>query len=170
MTDSFSTNTQLEKLAWSLRIPLDGIYWLNKLPRLFNNGCAYIINLQSSEDEGYGTHWVAVAVDKDGHIHYFDSFGAPPPMEVEELAITRPFSHSTQLIQNPRSGYCGLYCILFLAAAFNRLPLAAGPTMSARIQRYNSLFSQADITANKTRLLKLYERLRPALTAGPMSQ
>jgi hypothetical protein len=79
---------------------------LNILKRGF-----YIINLQSSED-GNGTHWCCLYVVNPVYSIWFDSFGFPPPKEIESKLNLYDFNK--QGIQNINSSACGYYCIAFM--------------------------------------------------------
>ena len=63
-------------------------------------------------DDGNGTHWVFMYIDKDGKALYFDSFGVPPPVEIEKfLKMFKPFYVNDRQIQDMKSTNCGFYCI-----------------------------------------------------------
>ena len=72
------SNFNLEELAGFYKLPLVGIFMKNEMPKKLIDGC-YIINLQSSTQGR--THWTAMVVWKKMS-YYFDSFGAPPPVEI----------------------------------------------------------------------------------------
>lgn len=81
-----------------------------------------IINMQNYR-EGEGTHWVAVFIDpKAKVISYYDSFGIPPPIDVNRwlMGMTsdskKPFKfyyHSTQH-QDIQSVACGFFVRYFI--------------------------------------------------------
>jgi len=66
----------------------------------------FILNLDNVEN--IGTHWTCVFVDKG---LYYDSFGMPPPKELNYIKI-----QSYNIIQHQQitSGLCGLYCIFVI--------------------------------------------------------
>ncbi len=68
-------------------------------------GC-FILNLDKSENSG--THWVAVHCDKS---IYYDSFGLPPPIELNNHKIK---FYNTIQHQQKSSALCGLYACLCL--------------------------------------------------------
>ena len=80
-----------------------------------NDGC-YIVNMQSST-QGDGTHWVCFKI-KNKHCVYFDSFGAPPPIDIETFIKTRKnikIGFNNWIIQDLKSTNCGWFCIGCLA-------------------------------------------------------
>ena len=84
------TNFDLEKLAKFYKLPLVSICMKNELPPKPEEGC-YIVNMQSSS-AGSGTHWVAFFLLKN-IFYYFDSFGAPPPVEIIDFIKKKKGSH-----------------------------------------------------------------------------
>lgn len=109
------TNIDLQERCRRVGIPLVGVYSKDLLPRTLRPG-GYIINLQN-HNEGFGTHWVALAVTPEKRV-YFDSFGFPPPRAVRHRG--RVVEWSGQHIQNINSGVCGSYCLAFLWWIFRR--------------------------------------------------
>lgn len=110
------TNYDLQERCQLLAIPLNGVFSKDQLPPTLQPG-GYIINLQD-HDEGFGTHWVALAVKSDQQWSYFDSFGFPPPRAIRHRG--RTVEYSAQHIQNINSGVCGSYCLAFLWWIFQR--------------------------------------------------
>jgi len=96
-----ATKEDLQYLFDKLNIkPSPPIVWLKDYhPSLDTNGV--IINMGNPFLGG--THWVCVYKNT-----YFDSFGLHPPPEVKNKI------YQDIKIQNPRSGKCGLYCLLFI--------------------------------------------------------
>ena len=71
----------------------------------------YIVNMQD-HDEGEGTHWVVFYYNKPLTSIYFDSFGFPPPEDVEE--VIKEYIYNDEDIQDLESTACGYFCITFL--------------------------------------------------------
>jgi hypothetical protein len=108
------SNFDLEKLAGFYKLPLVGIFMKNELPKKLIDGC-YIINLQSST-QGNGTHWTSMVVWKKMS-YYFDSFGAPPPVEIINFTKKKKGGHllyNNWIIQDIKSENCGWYSLAFL--------------------------------------------------------
>ena len=108
------TNFDLEKFARFYKLPLVAISMKNELPTKPKEGC-YIVNMQSSTD-GSGTHWVAFFFFKN-ICYYFDSFGAPPPVEIINFIKKEKGSHllfNNYIIQNIKSSNCGYFSLAFL--------------------------------------------------------
>jgi len=73
----------------------------------------YIANMANSTSPSGGTHWVALKVHHGKPLLYFDSFGAPPPIAVMNLAKTNLIYSSLQ-IQDDDSTACGYFCLAFI--------------------------------------------------------
>jgi hypothetical protein len=120
------TNTQIEKLAKRMKIPLEFVGFKSNLPKKLKTNKAYIINLDDEHDRGSGlknsgSHWTCMQImeypngKKEGI--YFDSYGAPPPEIVkqrvmEDLKMKIPYN--TKDIQSLLSEFCGWACLAFL--------------------------------------------------------
>ena len=108
------SNFDLEKLAKFYKLPLVSICMKNELPPKPIDGC-YIVNLQSSTD-GSGSHWVSMFVWKS-ICYYFDSFGAPPPLEIINFIKKKKGSHlyfNNFIIQDLKSSNCGYFSLALL--------------------------------------------------------
>lgn len=82
-----------------------GCFIKNELPQKLKNGF-YIINLNGS------SHWTALL--KDGaKYYYFDSFGFPAPLEVEDK-IPKEYTYSEKHIQTEPSTACGFYVVAWI--------------------------------------------------------
>lgn len=84
-----------------------GVFSKDQLPAKRLPGF-YVINLQSS-DEGdrLGTHWTLLQVGKFNN-WYFDSYGAPPPLEVRAFTVG-PLYYSSAIVQSLSSSNCGRF-------------------------------------------------------------
>jgi len=118
------TDFQLEQLAQRMKIPLEGVYFKDEMPKPIKTNVSYIINLQDSETEdgeqNSGTHWTLLQINETpkGDIlpFYFDSYGAPPP-EVIKNIVKKQFNkylpYSNKDIQSLMNEACGYYCLAF---------------------------------------------------------
>ena len=73
----------------------------------------YIVNLDDSTDPRGGTHWVALHMKNKKFFSYFDSYGAPPPVEIMRLCHSS-LIYSTKQIQADNSTACGWFCLCFI--------------------------------------------------------
>ena len=108
------SNFDLERLAEFYNLPLVAITMKDELPATVKDGC-YIINLQSSTD-GQGTHWLSLFIHKN-NAYYFDSYGAPPSVEIMKFVKKRKGCHmyyNNFIIQDLKSQNCGWYALAFL--------------------------------------------------------
>ena len=108
------SNFDLERLAEFYNLPLVAITMKDELPEKVEDGC-YIINLQSSTS-GNGTHWLGLFIHKN-NAYYFDSYGAPPSVEIMKFVKKRKGCHmyyNNFIIQDLKSQNCGWYALAFL--------------------------------------------------------
>ena len=115
---SYTTNRQLADKAKRLGLPLVGVFSKDELPTVPQNGY-YIVNLEDETSSAGiyndGSHWVGIGIE-DNKAVYWDSYGVAPPVEVQTfLKPFIPYEYSTKMIQSPRSGWCGMYQIFFIA-------------------------------------------------------
>lgn len=149
---SFTTNFELMKEAQKYGLPLVGVFNKDEMPRIVQRGF-YVINLQDSKDEFGndlgGTHWTVIYIEGK-EACYFDSFGFPPPLEIQNfLKPFVPYPFNRQQIQNERGGYCGVYVLYFMYyMTINR------PTIPNLRKRFNSFLRlwSCRVEDNLTRL------------------
>jgi hypothetical protein len=118
------SNFDLERLAEFYNLPLVAVAMKDELPATVKDGC-YIINLQSSTS-GSGTHWLGLFIYKS-NAYYFDSFGAPPSVEIIKFVKKRKGCHlyyNNFIIQDLKSGNCGFYALAFLLWCFSYILLS----------------------------------------------
>lgn len=120
------TDNQIEQLSIMMNIPLENIIFKDQVPDKFKFNKSYIINLEDEYNENgqlnSGSHWTCLQINKypNGKIEglYFDSFGAPPPLDIIECyKRTTNKSHlpyNTKDIQSLMSNACGWYCCAYL--------------------------------------------------------
>lgn len=147
------SNFELMEAGRKYNIPLRTVYSKNMLPiqnrieanSLPNGG--YIVNLQDSHDSSGaqlgGTHWVAffiVGTPMKRKMVYFDSYGSPPPLEVQKLAKllgALPMKYNTSQIQSMNSGVCGYYCLSFIWEMKNATIRSIDSLLNKYINNYN---------------------------------
>src|SRR3989441_12527301 len=90
-----------------------GVFMRNELPndKISYNEC-FILNLD--DKDGNGTHWMCIFI-KNGVCYYFDSFGLPHPIEVNEYfrKFNKRYYNSFE-IQKGNQVICGHFCIYML--------------------------------------------------------
>ena len=102
---------------------------LNKSREASNNECL-ILNIDHSSNTG--THWTSLHIE-NGVCFYFDSFGFPPPLEIEEyLRKFKKRHYSSFEIQKANQVICGHFCIYVL----NKL--SAGDEILDELYKYNN--------------------------------
>lgn len=101
------SNIDILNILSKNNIKINGVFSKDLLPELKKG--FYIINIQNSND-GNGTHWTCLYYG-DNNI-YFDSFGSPAPVEVQENL--KDYFYNDKQIQNINSSACGYYCIAFI--------------------------------------------------------
>lgn len=120
LNSSRTTTGELYRLCEHYGIPINEICSKDQLyDVLVPLQGGYIINLQDSDD-GNGTHWVALWLEKNKNrkkCFYFDSFGVDPPLAVMDFCSrygAKEIITNTKEIQNINAGGCGQYCVDFL--------------------------------------------------------
>lgn len=103
-----TSDTQLLNLAKAINLHIEGLYTRDLIPMKLNNGF-YILNI-GTQSSG-GTHWTGLHKSREGFT-YFDSFGAPPPLEVEK-AVKRKYAFNNWVVQDIGSNACGYYVLAF---------------------------------------------------------
>lgn len=103
------TDQDITNIIEQLGLKINGIYSKDKTPKLEKG--FYVINLQDSDD-GNGTHWTCLYYLDSVYSYYFDSFGFPPPQEIQNKL--KNYVYSNKQIQDINSSACGYYCIGFI--------------------------------------------------------
>ena len=109
------SDADIANIATSFSIDLIGIFMRDSLPKQIRANSFYIFNLDGLHDpKPLGTHWVALRCD-NASVIYFDSFGCPPPIEIQQFIGTRftSFGYNNWQIQDLASDACGYYCLAF---------------------------------------------------------
>jgi hypothetical protein len=89
-----------------------GVFSKNQLPNKIQDNENGVINLADSDNPG--THWVCYYNRSDlDYVLYFDSYGLPPPAEVESYlkSSRKQVQYNTSEIQTLDTVLCGVYCI-----------------------------------------------------------
>jgi hypothetical protein len=105
-SDNELTDTEIKELMKGLKLPLNGIYIDDKMPKRLKNG-NYVINLNGR------SHWCGLVRDGKKYF-YFDSYGFVPSQEVEDQI--GKYVYSDFDVQSIDSSSCGFYVIAFFKA------------------------------------------------------
>lgn len=159
--ESNASSVQLIRLAAQHMIPLVGIFARDELPAKLGNG-GYIVNMDDSA--GPGTHWTAFYID-GRKAAYFDSFGVEPPLEVIRALKPYKYTINRKVIQNPASGYCGMYCLVFIWMM--RVLKDREPKLRDRLKTFQKLWSEN--VEDNLRVLKYFVDVVPKRGPGPSS-
>jgi hypothetical protein len=93
-----------------------GVFASDTLPRVIGSTPALLI-VNTDPISKPGTHWQAIAINKDGCGEFFCSFGLPPYIPHIRKFMDRmctSWRHNTLDLQAIDSTVCGQYCVLFL--------------------------------------------------------
>jgi hypothetical protein len=106
------TDVDLIKMSKLYKVKnLSGIYFKDCIPEQLIDDSFYIVNLQSINTSGDGTHWVVFYYIVKQSL-YYDSFGFMCPAEV--VNCIEPYLYSMRTIQSMNSSACGYYCMAFI--------------------------------------------------------
>lgn len=126
-----------------------GVYASDCLPRKIAPSTALIVNTDPHTKRG--THWVALYLDGNGYLEYFDSFGQPP-FVLDHIRFIRRnsflYRFNSKVLQNYDSDLCGHYCLGYLFFRSN------GFTMS----HFVKLFSK-NLISNDYYISELFQYL-----------
>ena len=101
-----------------------GVFPSDRLPLSVPQPSCLIVNTDPSDQPG--AHWLAIYVDKDGVIDYFDSYGIPPQVENMKNCLERHGSIvniNDTIVQSYMSAACGPHCIYFLILRCRGFPM-----------------------------------------------
>ena len=90
-----------------------GVFARDQIPTRLPPKFAMVVNTHPAHKPG--EHWVAIYVDRDQG-EYFDSYGLPPPLDLEKLLdkSCTHYSFNPHQLQDYFSFVCGEYCIYYL--------------------------------------------------------
>ena len=110
-----TSDVYLKKLCNKNNIMIDDIVMKDNLIDIPKRKyMSVIINLQSENDGGNGTHWVAL-LKKNSKYFYFDSYGVVPPEEIINYRKkNEKIGYSNYIVQDLDSEACGYFCVAFL--------------------------------------------------------
>ena len=93
-----------------------GVLPIDELKKFkFRKPCSLIINTDESNKPG--EHWIALFINKNGNLEYFDSYGIKPfKKEIYQFIKKHRMKliYNKKKIQNSASINCGKFCLLFL--------------------------------------------------------
>lgn len=94
-----------------------GVFPSDKIPELSSNrSFAMVINTDKSTEPG--SHWVAIFVENNKKLEFFDSYGLPPDAygsDIKHFITHYPeVSWNKICFQSLTSNVCGPYCIYYL--------------------------------------------------------
>ena len=104
------TNYEIQKY-YQNKPRFNGVYSRDNLPKTKDG--AYVISLDEYSD--IGTHWVALYVNNNNSVTYFDSFGEEHiPKEIKEFIDNKSIKTNIFRIQAYDSIFSGYFCIGFI--------------------------------------------------------
>ena len=109
-----------------------GVYTLDEIEHIKQRSfpSTYVFNLDPSYKPG--VHWVAVYIDRRGLVEYFDSFGLPPPREIEGFLYTyvESWNYNNVPVQELYSTTCGQFDVFYI---YQR---CSGLTLESILRKY----------------------------------
>jgi hypothetical protein len=149
------TNLELQLICQTLQTPVL-VCMRNELniSKFKKNKC-FILNMDG-DNEGKGTHWVAVY--RDGKtVYYMDSYGKQIPEEQFRLLHNNGYDmyQSSKQIQAVTSTCCGWFCALFV------IMMHMNPQLKplARFERFQQQFNGSDQRGNDKRVKTIIANL-----------
>lgn len=108
----------------SCRKIFKGVYSIDTLEKIDSAPCCFIVNTHKSNQPG--EHWLAIYVDHEKNLEFFDSYGnSPERFDLLDycFSISNKVSWNTQQVQSYSSTYCGYYAVLYLIYKCNNFSL-----------------------------------------------
>lgn len=131
----------------------------------------YVVNTDKSNQPG--AHWLAIWIDSNDAVVYFDSYGLPPfylDVSSKLLSYSSDLNHNQHLLQSETTVVCGHYCVLFLlmrarGCSFEKTIDVFTPSLPAEIRdhlvnefvadRFGEILKLYDNTYNKTQSIHI---------------
>ena len=136
------TNFEIQK-SYKNEPTFNDVFSRENLPKIKDG--AYIINLDEYSD--IGTHWVALYLQNNNSVIYFDSFGVEYiPKEIKAFINNKNIKTYIFRVQAYDSIICGYFCIGFIDLMF------AGKTLT----EYTNLFSPNNSKKNDDIILNYF--------------
>ena len=130
------SNIDIEKIIkhYNLNDYFGGVFSKDNLPNKLIKGKYYIINLNNHNQSG--SHWTCFYYNYPLYSIYYDSYGYPAPLEVQNKI--KPYIFNDVDIQDYNSRSCGYYCISFIKFLYNKQ------------NKYNSFDTYINLFSNDT--------------------
>lgn len=128
----------IKQLLIKYNIKLNDIIMSNENVKLYPG--FYILNLDKLG--GGGTHWTCFFFTGKMNL-YFDSFGKPPPIYIEQK-LGPLLIYNREQIQHPDSVACGYYCIAWIRF------VSQGNDKIKSMNMFNNMFN--DVNTNENQL------------------
>ena len=136
------TNFEIQK-SYKNEPTFNDVFSRENLPKIKDG--AYIINLDECSD--IGTHWVALYLQNNNNVIYFDSFGVEHiPKEIKAFINNKNIKTYIFRVQAYDSIICGYFCIGFIDF------MLAGKTLT----EYTNLFSPNNSKKNDDIILNYF--------------
>ena len=134
------TNGYIEKTGFKIFQKFLGCFPADLQPKTRRTNFSIVFNLSKHNEKG--THFVAIYTDKEKLI-YFDSFGEPIMNNLIQNFVNKHLKEKKIVfnktkIQHDLSSFCGIFCLSFLAAQENQIPL----------KEYLNNFDKTDLMLN----------------------
>lgn len=108
--DEFAADAEIEDYLPAM--PVD------RLPELNGQTAVFIMNTEPSTGDRLNGHWIAIRVNEDDSVEYFDPLGELPPKEfwdwLDEEDIYGQVKVSQTKLQSDNSSTCGFFALKFL--------------------------------------------------------
>ena len=147
------TNIYLEKFGIKYNLTNFKVIMNNEiLKEKYKPNSLYVVNLEDDNEDG--SHWVSI-ITKNSKSCYFDSFGAPPSLQVEKFLhkSKSKYMFNNRIIQNLNSTNCGLFALGCCIYVFRH----PNEDLYESINDYVNLFSNSNTKKNDKIIEKLYK-------------
>lgn len=107
------------------RYPFELYSWYDKWKSPTRVPASFVFNTDTVKN-GSGEHWVALFIDRDWNVDYFDSYGTAPLKRIFDWLTgmgCETVRYSTAALQGPTAWTCGAYSVYFLHMRSMGIPL-----------------------------------------------
>jgi hypothetical protein len=125
-----------------------GVYPCDSLPYYIETPAAIVVNSEPHTDPGL--HWMAMFININRELDFFDSYGRPPGKQFTRFIRknSRIARFNTVCLQDLKSSVCGHYCAVFLYFK----------SIGASLNEFISLFTNNTLL-NDRNIINLYRMI-----------
>lgn len=105
---------EIQECLGQLSVAHSGVYACDQLPHRVQVPSAIVVNADPHSRPG--SHWLAIYIDINKELDFFDSYGRPPDQKFTHFIKrnSKVARYNITVLQDITSSVCGHYCVTFL--------------------------------------------------------